>query len=74
VINLARDGAIPEGAAALMKEIGADYRLVLPFDTELAIAGETGRSMKTLSASNPIMAAISGFIEQLSFAGEKVHG
>jgi CO dehydrogenase maturation factor len=74
VVNLARDRAIPEDATVLMKEIGADYQLVLPFDTELAIAGETGSSMQTLSASNPIMAAISGFIAQLSFTGEKVHG
>lgn len=73
-INLVRSGAPPEEATELAKEIGAEYFLCLPFDAELAAAGEEGRSMLTLPKSNPVMVGIAAFLSQLNLAGENAGG
>jgi len=63
VINLVRNGTLPD--MAMIQEVRADYQLMLPFDTELAIAAEKGQSMQTLSLTNPVLAEIFRFISQL---------
>ena len=66
VINLLRNGAIPDSVTAMMREIGADYQLILPFDTELALMSEEGQSIQSLGASHPVLAEISNFVAQLN--------
>jgi CO dehydrogenase nickel-insertion accessory protein CooC1 len=63
VINLVRNGTLPD--MAMIQELRADYQLMLPFDTGLAIAAEKGQSMQTLSLTNPVLAEIFRFISQL---------
>jgi CO dehydrogenase maturation factor len=63
VINFLRNGTLPD--MAMIQELRADYLLMLPFDTELAIAAEKGQSMQTLSLTNPVLAEIFRFISQL---------
>ncbi|HVN71714.1 MAG TPA: hypothetical protein VMU10_06825, partial [Desulfomonilia bacterium] len=64
-INLVRNSMIPDSVIALMDELGADFRLLLPFDEELALAGEEGRSIRNVSPANPVLAKVGGFISQL---------
>jgi CO dehydrogenase maturation factor len=73
-INLVRSEAPPADAIELVKEIGADYFLTLPFDAELAAVGEEGRSMITLPKTNPVLAGIAAFLSQLDLAGENARG
>ena len=63
VINLVRNGTLPD--MAMIQELRPDYQLMLPFDTELAIAAEKGRSMQTLSLTNPVLDEIFRFISHL---------
>jgi CO dehydrogenase maturation factor len=63
VVNLVRSGTWPD--MALLQELGADYQLMLPFDSELALAAEKGQSIQTLSPANPVLSEIAGFISQL---------
>jgi CO dehydrogenase maturation factor len=73
-INLVRSGAPSVNATGLVKETGADYLLTLPFDAELAAAGEEGRSMTTLPLTNPVMVEIAAFLSRLNLAGENARG
>jgi len=74
VVNLVRNGASTDEAAALAEEIGADEFLALPYDTDLAIAGEQGVSMQSLPLTNPVMERVAGFLSRLDPTGDKVRG
>jgi CO dehydrogenase maturation factor len=74
VINLVRNGAATDEAAALAREIRADYFLTLPYDTELAIAAEQGISMQSLPRGNPVLAQVVGFLSRLDLTGDTVRG
>ena len=50
--------------------MGAESLLVLPFDPELARAGEEGRRMQDIPRTNPVLEGINGLITQLNPAGE----
>ncbi len=63
VINLVRKGTWPD--MALIQELSPDYKLMLPFDSELAITAEKGQSIQELSLTNPVLAEILSFISQL---------
>jgi CO dehydrogenase maturation factor len=63
VINLVRNGSLVD--MTMLQELRPDYQLMLPFDTELAIAAEKGQSMQDMSPANPVLSEISGFISQL---------
>jgi CO dehydrogenase maturation factor len=63
VVNLVRDGSLPD--MTMLQGLHPDYQLMLPFDTELAVAAEKGQGMQTLSPANPVLAEIAGFITQL---------
>ncbi|MRR36242.1 carbon monoxide dehydrogenase [bacterium] len=70
VVNMLRTGEISEEAAALANEVGADFILGLPFDPELSLAAEQGRSMLAVDMANPILSRVSGFISGLRISGE----
>ncbi len=63
VVNLVRDGSQPD--MTMLQGLKPDYRLMLPFDGELALSAEQGRSMQEMSMANPVLTEISGFISQL---------
>jgi CO dehydrogenase maturation factor len=63
VINLVRNGTWPD--MAMIQELRPDYKLMLPFDSDLAMAAEKGRSIQDLSPANPVLAEIEKFITQL---------
>lgn len=70
VVNLVRDGANTPDLSALGRELGADSVLVLPFDPEIARAGEEGLRMQDVPRSNPVLAGIDGLISGLDPAGD----
>jgi CO dehydrogenase maturation factor len=63
VINLVRNGTWPD--MAMIQELRPDYKLMLPFDSDLAMAAEKGRSIQDLSPANPVLAEIEKLITQL---------
>ncbi len=74
VVNMLRTGEIGDEAEALAKEVGADFILGLPFDPELSLAAEQGRSMLTVDKANPVLSRVSAFISGLKISGERHHG
>ena len=63
VVNLVRNGSQPD--LTMLQGLKPDYRLMLPFDSELALAAEQGRSIQEMNMANPVLTEISGFISQL---------
>jgi CO dehydrogenase maturation factor len=70
VINLVREGTRTAHLSALAKELGAHVVIELPFDPELAAAGEEGRRMQDVARTNPVLQGVDGLISQLNIAGE----
>jgi CO dehydrogenase maturation factor len=70
VINLVREGTVTGGLSSLSDELSADSLIMLPFDPELAGAGEEGMRMQDVPRTNPVLAGINGLITQLNIAGE----
>jgi CO dehydrogenase maturation factor len=63
VVNLVRNGS--QSDLTMLQGLKPDYHLMLPFDSELAIAADKGQSIQELSLTNPVLAEISDFISQL---------
>lgn len=70
VVNLVRDGSNTQDLSALGRELGADSVLILPFDPEIARAGEEGLRMQDVPRTNPVLAGIDGLISGLDPAGD----
>ncbi len=70
VVNLVRDGSNTRDLSALGQELGADSVLILPFDPEIARAGEEGLRMQDVPRTNPVLAGIDGLISGLDPAGD----
>lgn len=70
VINLVRESTDTSTLPALAEELGADFLVALPFDPEVAAAGEEGRRMQDVPRSNPVIKGIDGLITQLNLTGE----
>ena len=70
VVNLVRDGSNTLDLSALGREFGADSVLILPFDPEIARAGEEGLRMQDVPRTNPVLAGIDGLISGLDPAGD----
>lgn len=64
-INLVRNEAPPDKLSDVVREIGADFLVRLPWDNKLAELGEGGGSIQTLPDDNPVLAGISGFLSGL---------
>ena len=70
VVNLVRDGSNTRDLSSLGRELGADSVLILPFDPEIARAGEEGLRMQDVPRTNPVLAGIDGLISGLDPAGD----
>lgn len=70
VVNLVRDGSNTLDLSALGRELGADSVLILPFDPEIARAGEEGLRMQDVPRTNPVLAGIDNLISGLDPAGD----
>jgi CO dehydrogenase maturation factor len=67
MINLVRDsGVVMEELTRLQHQTSARYLITLPYDADLALAGEQGRSMLSVDPSNPVLSKVSAFISQLT--------
>ncbi|HQP29728.1 MAG TPA: AAA family ATPase [Deltaproteobacteria bacterium] len=64
-INLVRSGYGMEELEALQLKTSARHLLTLPFDADMALAGEQGRSILGVDPSNPVLSRIDGFITRL---------
>jgi CO dehydrogenase maturation factor len=70
IVNLVREGTDTGDLSRGFREMGADLFLALPFDPELARAGEEGVRMQEVPGSNPVLSGIASLISQLNLAGE----
>ncbi|MDD4891436.1 MAG: AAA family ATPase [Phycisphaerae bacterium] len=64
VVNRLRNGRLPDGAEALRAKTQANYILGLPDDAELADLAEAGGDVRSLAATNPVVAKIDAFLSQ----------
>ncbi|HQH99922.1 MAG TPA: AAA family ATPase [Deltaproteobacteria bacterium] len=74
VINLVREGSMMEDPTGMIRDMGADCLVTLPFDDEIARAAETGQGIHTVQMSNPVLSGMKRFVSRLNLAGEKVRG
>lgn len=74
VINLVREGSLMQDLAGMIRDVGADYLMELPFDEEMARAAETGQGIQTVHMENPVLSRMEQFISRLNLSGEKMRG
>jgi CO dehydrogenase maturation factor len=55
----------PDSAAALKKDVGADYLVNLPENAELADIGECGKNLWAVSSHNPVIERLSKFFNEI---------
>lgn len=65
IINLVRDTTVLEDLTRLQQQTSARHLLTLPYDNDLALAGEQGRNILSVDPSNPVLSKIDGFITRL---------
>ena len=63
-----------EDPTGMIRDMGADCLVTLPFDDEIARAAETGQGIHTVQMSNPVLSGMKRFVSRLNLAGEKVRG
>jgi len=68
MINLVREDSAMENLNRLKLKTSARYLLTLPFDKDLALAGEQGLSMLSIDPSNPVRSKIEEFIARIIFS------
>ena len=65
MINLMRSDSAMEDLTRLQHLTSARHLVALPFDAELALAGEQGQSILSIDPSNPVLSKVDTFIAQL---------
>lgn len=68
VVNRLRNGHLPAGVDSLRAHTGADFVVGLPDDAELADLAERGGDVRTLPATNPVVAKIDEFLARVGLA------
>ncbi len=65
IVNRIRSENLPNRVSEINKQVGADFVIGLPDDSELANAAENGESLKLLSNGNNVVKGLDGFVGKI---------